>query len=204
MASKPHLTTHNLAALQLAFKSSLISPHPVLQQFINQLLDTMNPTTHNHVLLAKTQIASPSQFACLETNQAKQWEIPTQFWMTQVNNLDRNPDFNSHLSATNQSATTTNASPVATVALATPAITETSLTAAIPAPAPARALRQALPSTTRSVRLSIRYGMWLSASLPMGVKKSTGSSRGKVPPKWTKVGFKLPLLNWQLVPTNWD
>jgi hypothetical protein len=52
--------------------------------------------------------------------------------------------------------------------------------------------------------LSIEYVIWLSASLPTGVKKSAGSGRGKAPPEWTKVISKLPLPNWQLVPTNWD
>ncbi|PLW43123.1 hypothetical protein PCANC_14399 [Puccinia coronata f. sp. avenae] len=184
MASTPHLTTHNLAVLQLAFKTGPISTHPVLQQFFNQLPNTMNPTTRNHVLVAETQI----------------------FRMTQVDNLDGNPDSNAPLGAANQSATTTNASPVVTVALATPAITATTLTAAIPAPATAPAVprRRAPPSTARSVRLSIEYIIWLSASLPASVKKSAGSGRGKAPPEWTKVVSKLPLPNWQLVPTNWD
>ncbi|PLW50934.1 hypothetical protein PCASD_01108 [Puccinia coronata f. sp. avenae] len=99
-----------------------------------------------------------------------------------------------------------NASPVVTVALATPEITATSMTAAIPAPAsaPAAPRRQAPPSTARSVCLSIEYVIWLSASLPTGVKKSAGSGRGKAPPEWTKVVSKLPLPNWQLVSTNWD
>ncbi|PLW18979.1 hypothetical protein PCANC_11826 [Puccinia coronata f. sp. avenae] len=107
MASKPPLTTHNLASLQLAFKSNPISPHTVLQQFINQLFTTMNPTTRNHILVAKTQIVSHSQFARLEADQAKHWEIPTQFRMTQVDHLDGNPDSNAPLGAANQSATTT-------------------------------------------------------------------------------------------------
>ncbi|PLW48107.1 hypothetical protein PCASD_03617 [Puccinia coronata f. sp. avenae] len=204
MASKPHLTTHNLAALQLAFKSGPISPHPVLQQFINKVFNTINPTTRNHVLVPETQIVSPFQFARLEANQAKQWEIPTQFRMTQVDNLDRNSDANSPLGAGNQSATTTKAAPVVTVALATPAINVVSSAAAIPSPAPAAPRRQAPPSTARSVRLSIEYVIWLSASLPATVKKSAGSVQGKAPPKWTKVVSKLPLPNWQLVPTNWD
>ncbi|PLW16543.1 hypothetical protein PCANC_15510 [Puccinia coronata f. sp. avenae] len=204
MASKPHLTTHNLAALQLAFKSSPISPHPVLQQFINEVFNTMNPTTLNHVLVAKTQIVSPSQFTRLEANQAKQWEIPTHFWMTQVDNLDGNPDANVPLGAANQSSTTTKAAPVVTVALATPAINVVSSAAAIPSPAPAAPHRRAPPSTARSVRLSIKYVIWLSASLPATVKKSAGSGQGKAPPEWTKVVSKLPLPNWQLVPTNWD
>jgi hypothetical protein len=55
-----------------------------------------------------------------------------------------------------------------------------------------------------SVCLSIEYGIWLSASLPANVKKSSWSGRGKAPPEWTKVVSKLPLPNWQLVPTNWD
>ncbi|PLW18978.1 hypothetical protein PCANC_11827 [Puccinia coronata f. sp. avenae] len=80
------------------------------------------------------------------------------------------------------------------------------MTAAIPAPAsaPAAPRRQAPPSTARSVCLSIEYVIWLSASLPTGVKKSAGSGRGKAPPEWTKVVSKLPLPNWQLVSTNWD
>ncbi|PLW21019.1 hypothetical protein PCASD_15095 [Puccinia coronata f. sp. avenae] len=187
MASKPHLTTHNLASFQLAFKKRPnISPSgsPTVHQ---QGFNTMNPTTRNHVLVPKTQIVSPFQFARLEANQAKQWEIPTQFRMTQVDNLDRNSDANSPLGAGNQSATTTKAAPVVTVALATPAINVVSLAAAIPSPAPAAPRRQAPPSTTRSVRLSIEYVIWLSASLPATVKKSAGSIRGKAPPKWTRL-----------------
>ncbi|PLW33314.1 hypothetical protein PCASD_15538 [Puccinia coronata f. sp. avenae] len=71
-------------------------------------------------------------------------------------------------------------------------------------PAPVAPCRRAPPSTACSVRLSIKYVIWLSASLPAGVKKSALSGRGKPPPEWTKVVSKLPLLDWQLVPINWD
>ncbi|PLW22703.1 hypothetical protein PCASD_13729 [Puccinia coronata f. sp. avenae] len=63
---------------------------------------------------------------------------------------------------------------------------------------------QAPPSTAMSVRLSIGYVIWLSASLPANVKKSSGSGCGKAPPEWKKVVSKLPLPNWLLVPMNWD
>ncbi|PLW14040.1 hypothetical protein PCANC_17071 [Puccinia coronata f. sp. avenae] len=125
--------------------------------------------------------------------------------MTQVDDLNGNPDANVPLGAANQSATTTKAAPVVTVALATPAINVVSSAAAIPSPALAAPRRQAPPSTARSACLSIKYIIWLSASLwPATVKKSAGSGQGKAPPKWTKVVSKLPLPNWQLVPTNWD
>ncbi|PLW43448.1 hypothetical protein PCANC_10079 [Puccinia coronata f. sp. avenae] len=63
---------------------------------------------------------------------------------------------------------------------------------------------QAPPSTAMSVRLSIGYVIWLLASLPANVKKSSGSGCGKAPPEWKKVVSKLPLPNWLLVPTKWD
>ncbi|PLW30864.1 hypothetical protein PCASD_22011 [Puccinia coronata f. sp. avenae] len=208
MGSTPHLTTHNLALLQLAYKSSPILANPLIpQQLHHQFCDIMTPNNPNQVLVAKTQIVSKSQFAHLEGNTTKQWEIPTQFRMTQVKNLGENHS-NADLPGSNHSPATSNVTPAATAAPAAPGTSATTATRsatatpAIPAPVPPR-MRAPL-STAMSVRLSIEYVIWLLASLPANVKKSSGSGRGKAPPKWTKVVSKLLLPNWLLVPTNWD
>ncbi|PLW22747.1 hypothetical protein PCASD_11108 [Puccinia coronata f. sp. avenae] len=167
----------------------------------------MTPNNPNRVLVAKTQIVSKSQFARLEADATKQWEIPTQFRMTQVKNPGEN-ESNADLPGSNHSPATRNFTLAATAAPAapgTPATTAThsaTATPAIPAQVPPR--MQAPLSTAMSVRLSIEYVIWLSASLPANVKNSSGSGRGKAPPEWTKVISKLPLPNWQLVPMNWD
>jgi hypothetical protein len=79
MASTPHLTTHNLALLQSAYKSSPISANPLIpQQLHHQFCNIMTPNNPNQVLVAKTQIVSKSQFARLEANATEQCQLATE------------------------------------------------------------------------------------------------------------------------------
>jgi hypothetical protein len=81
----------------------------------------MNPKNGNQVLVAENQIMRKSQFACLEANQSEQWEIPAQFCLTQVENLNAEPP-TTNLAGFNNCTTTTNATSVTAATSATPVI----------------------------------------------------------------------------------
>ncbi|PLW16120.1 hypothetical protein PCASD_19399 [Puccinia coronata f. sp. avenae] len=104
MASTPPLTTHNMAALESAYKISPFSTHPlILQQFHHQICNIMTPNTANRVLVAETQV---------------------------VDNLEENHDSASPLNAANHCAPTTDTTPAAIPD--TPATTATRLAATTP------------------------------------------------------------------------